>query len=289
MAPPPRAFVSIRMSPPTPPTSNIHPAAHVAPEARIGPGCRIGPGAVVPPGCILAGDVTVGPNAVFVEPDGANGQRPARAESGVRIGASAVIHPDLTLAAGVVVRPGSVVTRSVPHGAIVEGNPATIVGYVDAERSLDVPAPIIDGTFEGPVRATPVDGVTLHRLKVVPDLRGNLTVGEFERDIPFLPLRYFIVFGVPSLETRGEHAHRCCHQFLICVRGSCAVVADDGRRRVEVRLDSLGTGLYLPPMVWGIQYKYSADAALLVFASHHYDPADYIRDYGEFLSAKELA
>lgn len=275
------------MSLPTPHPANIHPAAHVATEARVGPGCVIGPGVVVPAGCALAADISVGPNVVFVEPDG-GGRLPARVEARVRIGANAVVYPDLVLAAGVVVRPGSVVTRSVPHGAIVEGNPATIVGYVDAERSLDLPAPMIDGEFEGPVRATPVDGVTLHRLKVVPDLRGNLTVGEFERDIPFRPLRYFIVFGVPSRETRGEHAHRGCQQFLVCVRGSCAVVADDGRRRVEVRLDSLDAGLYLPPMVWGIQYKYSPDAALLVFASHHYDAADYIRDYGEFLRAKGL-
>ncbi|MCB1982391.1 MAG: WxcM-like domain-containing protein [Rhodoferax sp.] len=284
-----RAFISIRMSPPTPPTSRIHPAAHVAPDALIGPGCRVGPGAVVPPGCMLAGDVSVGPNVVFVEPDVANGQRPARVDAGVRIGANAVVHPDIVLATGVVVRAGSVVTRSVPHHAVVDGNPATIVGYVDTPHSHEAPAPRIAAAFDGPVQSTPVDGVTLHRMKVVPDLRGSLSVGEFERDIPFRPLRYFLVFGVPSRETRGEHAHRCCHQFLVCVRGSCAVVADDGQRRVEVVLDSLDTGLYLPPMVWGIQYKYSPDSVLLVFASHHYDPADYIRDYDEFLHAKERA
>jgi carbonic anhydrase/acetyltransferase-like protein (isoleucine patch superfamily)/dTDP-4-dehydrorhamnose 3,5-epimerase-like enzyme len=277
------------MLPPNPPTSRIHPAAHVAHESRIGPGCSVGPGAVVPPGCVLAGGITVGPNVVFVEPDDANRQRPARVDSGVRIGANTVIHPDVVLASGVVVRAGSVVTRSVPRGAIVEGNPATIVGYVDTQRSHDAPAQTIAGAFEGPIQPTPVEGVTLHRLKVVRDLRGNLTVGEFERDIPFRPQRYFIVFGVPSRETRGEHAHRDCHQFLVCVRGSCAVVADDGQRRVEVVLDSLDIGLHLPPMVWGIQYKYSPDSMLLVFASHHYDAADYIRDYDEFLHAKALS
>jgi UDP-2-acetamido-3-amino-2,3-dideoxy-glucuronate N-acetyltransferase len=76
--------------------------------------------------------------------------------------------------------------------------------------------------------------------------------------------RYFIVFDVPSMETRGEHAHRECHQFLICVRGSCAVVADDGKNRQEFLLDRPDVGVHLPPMVWGIQYKYSADAVLLV-------------------------
>jgi dTDP-4-dehydrorhamnose 3,5-epimerase-like enzyme len=120
---------------------------------------------------------------------------------------------------------------------------------------------------------------------VVPDLRGNLTVGEFARDIPFVPERYFMVFGVPNREVRGEHAHRECHQFLICVRGSCSVVADDGERRVEVLLDAPEKGLYLPPMTWGIQYKYTSEAVLLVFASHYYNAADYIRDYAQYLKS----
>jgi hypothetical protein len=67
------------------------------------------------------------------------------------------------------------------------------------------------------------------------------------------------------------------------VRGSCAVLADDGVNRTEVLLDSPDKGIYLPPMVWGVQYKYSEDAILLVFASHHYDASDYIRNYSEFL------
>jgi hypothetical protein len=92
-----------------------------------------------------------------------------------------------------------------------------------------------------------------------------------------------MVFGVPNREVRGEHAHIECHQFLICARGDCAVIADDGRSKVEVLLDEPNKGLHLPPMTWGIQYKHSPDAVLLVFASHHYDAADYIRDYETFL------
>ena len=77
-------------------------------------------------------------------------------------------------------------------------------------------------------------------------MRGDLTVGKFESQIPFIPKRDFMVFGVPSKETRGEHAHRVCHQFLICIRGSCAVMADDGHNRVEILLDSPEKGIYLP-------------------------------------------
>lgn len=274
---------------PNHPPLKAHPLANISAKARIGFGCRIDSGAVVPAYCELGDDVHLGPNVVFVEPDEGSICCVARAHAHVRVGANAVIYPNVVLATGVVVRAGAVVTRSVPHGAIVDGNPATIVGYINAihDRSTRVTSVLLRGTE--PVQKTAVDGVVLHRMHVVPDLRGSLTVGEFQRQIPFTPLRYFIVFGVPSRETRGEHAHRECHQFLVCVRGSCSVVADDGKRRVEVRLDSLDTGLYLPPMIWGIQYQYSADAELLVFASHHYDANDYIRDYEDFLRLKTLA
>lgn len=116
------------------------------------------------------------------------------------------------------------------------------------------------------------------------DQRGNLTAGEFGRLIPFEVKRFFMVYQVPLVEVRGEHAHRECHQFLVCVRGRISVIADDGRTKDEFVLDRPDTGLYLPPMTWGIQYKYSPDAVLLVFASHYYDADDYIRDYDEFVA-----
>jgi dTDP-4-dehydrorhamnose 3,5-epimerase-like enzyme len=114
-------------------------------------------------------------------------------------------------------------------------------------------------------------------------MRGCLSVGEFEREIPFIPQRYFLVYDVPTAETRGEHAHLKCHQFLIAVKGSVHVVADDGNVREEFVLDRNNLGLHLPPMTWGIQYRYSHDAVLLVFASDYYDPDDYIRDYDKFM------
>ena len=81
---------------------------------------------------------------------------------------------------------------------------------------------------------------------------------------------------------RGEHAHREQSQFLVCVKGACSVAVDDGAKREEIRLDRPNLGLLLPPMVWGTQYKYSADAVLLVLASGCYDAEDYIRDYDDF-------
>jgi hypothetical protein len=90
-----------------------------------------------------------------------------------------------------------------------------------------------------PVKTEPefitVKGVTLHEFPLIHDLRGNLTVGEFEKEIPFSPKRYFAVFDVPNKEIRGEHAHKECHQFLVCIKGSCHVVADDGRQTLRPR------------------------------------------------------
>lgn len=262
----------------------VDPAAHIHPTACLAADCRVLPGAFIGAQVNLGAGTVVGPNATLLDCE--PGTSPTLVKAGVSIGANAVIHAGVTLAAQAVVRPGAVVTRSVPPAAIVEGNPASIAGYVDTRRSNDAAITRLAAGSGPGVEATGVRGVSFHRFPVIPDLRGNLTVGEFERQIPFTPQRYFMVFGVPNREIRGEHAHRACHQFLVCPRGSCAVVADDGQQRVEVVLDAPNLGIYLPPMTWGIQYKYSADALLLVFASHHYDGADYIRDYDEF---KQLA
>ena len=234
-------------------------------------------------------DVFIGPNATFTNDRFPRSrQRPeafARTviRRGASIGGNATILPGVEIGTGAMVGAGAVVTRSVPPHAIVVGSPARIVGYVQATalppETTATPPPDASIVHLG------VGDVTLHRMKRVRDMRGDLSVGEFPSDIPFIPRRYFLVFDVPSQETRGEHAHRECHQFLVCVKGSCSVVADDGRHRKEVLLDAPELGLHLPPMTWGIQYRYSADAVLLVFASHAYDPADYIRDYAEFVAS----
>ncbi|WP_416274596.1 sugar 3,4-ketoisomerase [Lamprobacter sp.] len=134
-----------------------------------------------------------------------------------------------------------------------------------------------------PRKTGTVKGVTLHELKHVTDMRGDLIATELERDLPFVPRRVFFVHDVPSTRVRGEHAHRECQQFLVCLKGSVSVVVDDGEHSEEYELNHPWLGLHLPPRVWGIQYKYSADAVLMVYASHPYDPTDYIRDYDEFI------
>jgi acetyltransferase-like isoleucine patch superfamily enzyme len=284
--------------------------AHVLPGAVIGRDCnicdhtfiendvRLGDrvtlkcGVQVWDGVTLEDDVFVGPNVTFTnDPFPRSKQRPAEysrtlVRRGASLGANSTILPGLTIGAHAMVGAGAVVTRSVPPHAIVVGNPARIVGYT-TDR-----APVSRGTASGPAPAPAssgdllVPGVSLRKLPIVEDLRGSLSFGEFDQHLPFIPRRYFIVFDVPSKEVRGEHAHKRLHQFLVCVKGACAVVVDDGQRRQELVLDTPGLGLHIPPGVWGTQYKYTPDAVLLVLASDVYDASDYIRDYDEFLEYK---
>jgi UDP-2-acetamido-3-amino-2,3-dideoxy-glucuronate N-acetyltransferase len=108
--------------------------------------------------------------------------------------------------------------------------------------------------------------------------RGTLAAFEGEA-LPFVPARFFVVFGVPAGSIRGDHAHRRCHELLIATRGRIEVSADDGATRGDFVLDTPSVGLYLPPRTWCTQHSHSPDAVLAVLASHPYDPDDYIRDF----------
>jgi serine acetyltransferase/dTDP-4-dehydrorhamnose 3,5-epimerase-like enzyme len=262
------------------PDAQIAPSVHLGDAVVVGAATRVAAGAYLGDGSSVGARVRIGGNATLA--DCGEGMTGVTIQDDVVIGAGSTIEAAVTIAAKAHVMAGAVVTRAVPPGAIVEGNPASIVGYVGALAG-DRPVDQRQAPAGQPVETTTVRGVTVHHFPVIPDMRGSLTVGEFDKQIPFVPRRYFMVFGVPSREVRGEHAHRECHQFLICVRGSCSVMADDGDRRIEIALDSPNKGVYLPPMTWGVQYKYSADAMLLVFASDYYDNKDYVRDYAEYL------
>jgi UDP-2-acetamido-3-amino-2,3-dideoxy-glucuronate N-acetyltransferase len=283
--------------------------AHVLPGAHIGSECNICDhtfiendivigdrvtvkcGVQLWDGIDVEDDVFIGPNATFTnDPFPRSKQHQpnlprTRIRKGASIGANATILPGLTIGERSMVGAGAVVTRDVPADAIVTGNPAEICGYAGvSERRLPAigtPPP------EPGSAATLVKGVTIHRLPSVYDLRGNLSFGESDRHIPFAVKRYFLVFGVSSQQIRGEHAHRALQQFLICVHGSCHIVADDGSARQEFTLDRPFVGLHLQPMTWAVQYKFSSDAVLLVLASHPYDAGDYIRDYAEFLTLRK--
>ena len=151
------------------------------------------------------------------------------------------------------------------------------------DRNSPVPRFIPPAKFTTPL-SVGVGGVTLWPLRHVLDQRGNLIPVEFERELPFLPRRQFFIHDVAEESIRGEHAHRVCHQFLFAVIGSLSVIVDDGSEAREVELTDASFGLYLPPYVWGVQYRFKPHTMLSVYASHPYDAAEYIRDYDAFLA-----
>ena len=238
-------------------------------------------------GIRIGNDVFIGPNVTFTNDKYPRSKKYPKdfaitvIGEGASIGANATILPGISIGQGALVAAGAVVTRDVPDNAIVKGNPAQITSYVNTNR--DFLNKINSGDMKKE-ESTSLRGVSIYSFPLIKDLRGNLTVAEFEKDIPFKVQRYFVVFDVPNKEVRGEHAHKECHQFLICLSGSCNVLLDDGKNRSEFILDKPNMGIYIPPMTWGVQYKYSSDAVLLVFASHYYDEGDYIRDYKNFLN-----
>lgn len=280
--------------------------AHVLPNAKIGSDCNIcdhvliendvvigdrvtvKSGVQLWDGVRLSDDVFVGPNVTFT-----NDVYPRSKEyperfletivaTGASLGGGSVILPGVRIGRRAMVGAGAVVTKDVPANAVVVGNPARIVDYVGQEQRRDVDTLPAEGREL-------VGGARLIPLKVASDLRGSLVAIDTDIELPFAPKRFFAVFGVPSTDVRGEHAHRLCEQVLVCLSGNVTCIVDNGSGREQVRLDGPNVGLYMPRLTWGTQYKYSPDAVLGVFASHAYDPTDYVREYEEFLRVVNAA
>ncbi|MCU0424988.1 MAG: FdtA/QdtA family cupin domain-containing protein [Candidatus Kapabacteria bacterium] len=112
---------------------------------------------------------------------------------------------------------------------------------------------------------------------------GNLTPINGGTDIPFEIKRTFYIYDIPGGESRGAHAHRECHQFIVCMIGGFDVAVDDGTNRDTIHLNRSYKGLYIPPLIWASEINFTAGSVCAVFASHTYDEADYIRDYRTFL------
>src|SRR6266404_8810497 len=120
-------------------------------------------------------------------------------------------------------------------------------------------------------------------LKRITDPRGNLTFIEGGRHVPFAIKRVFYLYDVPGGADRAGHALKNCHQFLIAMSGSFDVVVYDGKDTQRFHLNRSYYGLHLPPMIWREMDNFSSGSVCLALASECYDPADYIRDYQEYL------
>ncbi len=138
------------------------------------------------------------------------------------------------------------------------------------------PQPPPPSAASRPLRVRGCRLIVLHRPAV--DGACISVLGQDGCALPFAVERLFVTHDVPAGATRGRHAHRQCHQLLVCVAGAVTVTVDDGTVSEEVALDHPGVALHVPPMVWAEQRHEHAGSVLVVAASHRYDEGDYIRE-----------
>lgn len=116
------------------------------------------------------------------------------------------------------------------------------------------------------------------------DERGTLIALEQMKNIPFEIKRVYYMFDTVQGVRRGFHAHKSLKQILICVKGNCKIMLDDGTEKAEVLLDKPNKGLIIDSHIWREMFDFSEDAVLMVLASELYDESDYIRNYDEFIN-----
>ena len=117
----------------------------------------------------------------------------------------------------------------------------------------------------------------------ITDPRGNLTVAEENRNIPFDIKRVYWLYDVPGGECRGGHAHKHLQQILIAVSGSFHVTLDNGKEMQTFLLNHPYQGLLIDTKTWRTLDDFSSGAVCVVLASDFYDENDYIYDYNDFL------
>jgi len=123
------------------------------------------------------------------------------------------------------------------------------------------------------------------QLPKILDRRGNLSVIEELKEIPFEIKRAFWIYDVPGDSTRGGHAYRQNEEFIVALSGSFDVVLDCGNGEKKVyHLNRSYYGLYVPKMVWREMTNFSTNSLALVVASEDYCAEDYIREYEKFKS-----
>lgn len=133
-----------------------------------------------------------------------------------------------------------------------------------------------------------VSDVILIELPKICSEKGNISVVENNKIIPFDVNRIYYLYDIPAGSDRGGHAHKELRQLIIAASGSFKIILDDGVNKREVTLNNPNKGLLLPPGLWRELIDFSSGSICLVLASHKYDENDYIRDYESFRKFKNI-
>jgi len=128
----------------------------------------------------------------------------------------------------------------------------------------------------------PVATCQLHHHPRHVDDRGALLAVEHPGQVPFPIARCFVTSEMKAGVARGGHAHKECHEYLLCLHGRVRITASDPSGRDDVMLEADGTGYHLTPMSWIDIVPATDDAILMVLCSHGYDPDDYLHDRATF-------
>ena len=116
--------------------------------------------------------------------------------------------------------------------------------------------------------------------------KGNITVVQNNKEIPFEIDRVYYLYDIPGGESRGAHAHYDLEQLLVAASGSFDVTLDDGNVKRTFTLNRPYQGLYIKSGLWRELDNFSSGSVCMVLASAKYDEKDYIRDYDSFISYK---
>jgi hypothetical protein len=124
----------------------------------------------------------------------------------------------------------------------------------------------------------------LLHLKQIGDRNGHITTVNNNVEIPFVVKRIFYLYDIPGGESRGAHAHKECHQFLVAASGSFEVLLDDGITKRQVLINRPDLGLHIPPGIWASEINFASGSICLVLASQEYNENDYLREYEDYLN-----
>lgn len=119
-------------------------------------------------------------------------------------------------------------------------------------------------------------------LPKIADPRGNLSIIEQIKQIPFEIKRAHWIYDVPGGIDRGGHAYKETEEFIVALSGSFDVVVDDGLNKETYSLNRSYFGLYIPKGMWRIMTNFSTNSLALVLSSTDYDENDYVSDYDEY-------
>ncbi len=183
------------------------------------------------------------------------------------IGAGAILLKGVNIGQGSRVLPGSIVKHDTPPQSVIQGNPARVVNYTASSDH--------------------VNGIIEHPFDYIKNQTGVLSVCVSGKNAPFEFKRTFTLIEIESGNTRGNHAHKECHQFLTCYGGKVELFCDDGVNRKVITLEQMKNTVHVLPGTWIALFNFEKGAVVTVHTSHEYDEADYLRDYAEFLTYKK--